>query len=73
MIPEIITSYTEFLKYSKQNLDSLFWIVEYKNTNEIDRYSLLRKECLQHPLDFGDRLDNHIYRIWTTTPKEINW
>lgn len=72
-MPDIITSYEDFINLSKNNFDSLFWIIEYKNKNDIERYSLLRTECLQHPTDFNERLNQGVYRIWTTTPREVNW
>ena len=72
-MPEIINSYEDFIDFSKTIKDSLFWIIEYKNIDEIHRYSLLRTECLQHPLDFSQRLNDGIYRIWTTIPREIPW
>lgn len=76
MIPDVITSYEDLIKYSEngQTLtkESLFWIIEYNSNNldynELQKYSLLRNECLQHPLDFKDRLDNGIYKIWTRIP-----
>lgn len=75
MIPEIITSYDVF-KNITQNEQTLFWIIEYNPqtyTSQEDRYSILRNEILKHPQDYSMRLDNKIYRIWTTIPYETAW
>ena len=83
-MPEIITNYDE-LVLSSLNSSSLFWIIEYSptylgyssQTNEYNtdyrRYSVLRKECLEYPLEFKNRLNTGKYRIWTNTPREIPW
>ena len=78
MIPNLILNYNDFLEASRlsNRLASLFWIVEYnpdevneKNyNNSINRFTLMRNECLAHPNDFIDRLNQHIYRIWTDVP-----
>ena len=83
MIPEIITNYKDFLEASQRikGLVSLFWIVEYSPTelgysngndsnyiNSLQRYTLMRNECLNHNTDFAERLDQHLYRIWTVMP-----
>lgn len=70
-MPNIITNYNDFIIY--KNNESLFWIIEYREADEVNRYSVMRNECLQHPTDFKDRLNNGVYRIWTITPKEIPW
>lgn len=83
MIPEIITSYNEFLEATQKikGVASLFWVVEYSPqelgfSNETDvgyanstqRFTLVRNECAIHPNDFVERLNQHLYRIWTITP-----
>ena len=70
-MPNVITNYNDFIIY--KNNESLFWIIEYREADEVNRYSVMRNECLQHPTDFKDRLNNGVYRIWTITPKEIPW
>lgn len=84
-MPEVIYTYQNFLNASSGNPAALFWIVEYSPNelgfiesnieylNSSNRYSLFRNECLNNPIDFKDRLDNRKYRIWTTTPKNIEW
>lgn len=87
-MPDIITNYQQFLETSQrlQGLVSLFWIVEYRpeeigytNTydnaylNSLDRFTLMRNECLNHPEDFMERLNNGQYRIWTSTPYNYPW
>lgn len=67
----IITNYDDFLAY--QSYESLFWIIEYRASDEAHRYSIMRNECLQHPIDFKDRLNNGVYRIWKDIPQEIPW
>lgn len=64
---------------------SLFWIVEYspnelgyqnktvEYNNDLQRYSFLRTECLKHPTDYLERLDNKKYRIWTVVPQDYDW
>ena len=76
MIPDIITSYEDLIRYGGNgqtiSYETLFWFIEYNpnnpDYNEIEKYSILRNECLQHPLDFKDRLDKGIYKIWTRIP-----
>ena len=85
---QIIYNYEDFKRYNASgiSLQALFCIVEYspqalgyESYNDSlyqgspKRYSLFRNECLEHPKDYSARLDNHIYRIWTTTPQEIPW
>lgn len=72
-MPEVIYTYEDFISYNNRVNNSLFWIIEYQNAEEPERYSLLRNECLKHPNNFKDRLNNKIYRIWTTTPIDIPW
>jgi hypothetical protein len=72
-MPEVIYNYDEFLRYSNYTTNTLFLIIEYKDADETERYSILRNECLKHPSDFKDRLNNHIYRIWIETPREVPW
>lgn len=87
-MPDIITSYKDFLQASRNitGLVSLFWVIEYnpkelgfKNIydtdyiNSLSRFSLMRNECLEHPNDFSTRLDEHKYRIWTVVPYNYNW
>ena len=75
-MPDIITNYNDLLTYTGNltiiGKETLFWIIEYNSNNpdynEIERYSLLRNECLKHPTDFKERLNNGIYKIWTKTP-----
>ena len=76
-MPNIITNYEDLVRYSGGGFtlprETLFWIIEYNSENadfnELEKYSLLRNECLKHPLDFKDRLDNGIYKIWTIIPR----
>lgn len=68
---DVIYSYDDFV--NRRTIDSLFWIIEYRDADEANRYSVFRNECLQHPADFKDRLNSGVYRIWTTTPREIPW
>ena len=85
---EIINNYEDFKAYNERMKDasSLFFVIEYSpeslgynsyddNQYKIstERYSLMRNECLKYPQSYNMRLDNHIYRIWTTIPKEITW
>lgn len=75
-MPDVITSYEDLVRYSANGAilsrDTLFWIIEYNSNNEdyneFDKYSLLRNECLKHPLDFKERLNNGVYKIWTRVP-----
>ena len=75
-MPDIITTYNELSNYSSNgkglNNEMLFWIIEYNSQNpdfdESERYSLLRNECLKHPINFKERLDNGTYKIWTRIP-----
>lgn len=81
----VINTYQDFLTQSSGNPDALFWIVEY-SPNELNftedslaykssplRYSLMRNECLNNPIDFKNRLNQKKYRIWNSTPKNIPW
>lgn len=70
-MPDIITNYDVLQSFNTPN--ALFWIVEYKNTDEINRYSVFRNECLAHPTDYVERLNTGVYRIWTVTPRDIPW
>lgn len=79
MFPDVITSYNMFTTVAFSG-ETLFWIIEYHPTEigqnwltSPNRYSLLRNECLAHPQDFKDRLNEGKYRIWTTTPYEMPW
>lgn len=73
---DIITSYEDLINYTKTmsivGKETLFWIIEYDSKNEdfteAGRYSLFRNECLKHPQDFKDRLNQGIYKIWTCIP-----
>ena len=75
-MPDVITSYEDLVRYSASGAvlsrETLFWIIEYnpnnEDYNEFNKYSLLRNECLKHPIDFKERLNNGIYKIWTRTP-----
>lgn len=75
-MPDIITNYEDLFIYSSNNgslnREALFWIIEYNSDNpdfnEIEKYSLLRNECLKHPIDFKERLNKGIYKIWTRLP-----
>ena len=87
MVPSLINNFNELL--NSLNLVpgtvSLFWIVEYnpnelgyssKTTeynNDLNRYSFLRTECLKHPTDYQERLNNKKYRIWTVVPQDLDW
>ena len=87
MVPSLINNFNELL--NSLNLVpgtvSLFWIVEYspnelgyssKTTeynNDLNRYSFLRTECLKHPADYQERLNNKKYRIWTVVPQDYEW
>lgn len=75
-MPDVITSYEDLVRYSGGGVlpqETLFWIIEYNSINpdfnEIEKYSLLRNECLKHPTDFKSRLNNGVYKIWTTIPR----
>ena len=70
-MPEVIYNYNEFITYEGNN--SLFLIIEYRDADDANRYSLMRNECLNHPTNFKERLNQGVYRIWTTTPRDINW
>ena len=87
-MPELITSYEQFLNKTRtlSGPVSLFWIIEYSpdelgclDENDPEyisspfRYSLMRNECLNHPNDYSQRLNNHLYRIWITTPYNYPW
>lgn len=72
-MPEVIYKYNDFEYYSKEKVEALFWIVEYRNVSETERFSLVRNECLNYPLNFKDRLNEGVYRIWTVTPYEKQW
>lgn len=73
-MPDVITTYNDLSNYIENGVfrrEMLFWIIEYNSNNYTsseEKYSLLRNECLKHPLDFKDRLDNGVYKIWTCTP-----
>ena len=75
-MPDIITSYEDLVKYTGNmtsiGRETLFWVIEYNSTNpdytEVERYSLLRNECLKYPRDFKERLNSGVYKIWTRTP-----
>lgn len=75
-MPDIITTYDDLFTYSNNsgglNRETLFWIIEYNSKNpdfnENEKYSLLRNECLKHPQDFKERLNNGVYKIWTKIP-----
>jgi len=75
-MPDVIKTYSMLLNYTGNmtiiGKEALFWIIEYNSNNpdynEAERYSLLRNECLKHPTDFKERLDNGIYKIWTRIP-----
>lgn len=75
-MPDVITTYEDLINYSDSggglSSEILFWIIEYnsKNSdfNENEKYSLLRNECLKHPIDFKERLNNGVYKIWTRIP-----
>lgn len=81
----LITNYDDFLARGANQSASLFWIVEYSPSalgynqrsndylNSAERYSLFRRECLEHPQSFRDRLNTGAYRIWTETPVEKDW
>ena len=75
-MPDVIYSYDELLSLGNINA-ALFWIVEYSpeemGSTGVKRYSLFCNECLTHPEDFKDRFNKRIYRLWTTTPREIPW
>lgn len=87
MIPFLIQTYQEFQDSMNliSGISSLYWIVEYspqelgysaqtiQYNNDVNRYSLLRTECLLHPTSFKERLNNHQYRIWTTVPQDYAW
>ena len=88
MNERIITDYDTFTNYNNSlgKGESLFLIVEYSPEelgfedardfnyiSSVNRYSLMRNECLQHPQDFKNRLNEHKYRIWLGTPEEILW
>lgn len=70
-MPDVITNYDDFVMY--KNNESLFWIIEYREADEVNRYSVMRNECVQHPTNFKDRLNDGVYRIWTRTPRELPW
>lgn len=74
-MPDIITSYSTFKSFATSE-EATFYIIEY-NPNSYtlpeDKYSTMRREILQHPLDYAKRLDSGIYRIWTVTPYEKPW
>jgi len=85
MIPVLITNSQDLQRNLQETSGSasLFWIIEYSQ-NELNcdldtykttpnRYSLFRNECLSHPQNFKQRLDNGQYRIWTTIPYDIQW
>jgi len=72
-MPDVIYTYNEFESYGKANPAVLFWIVEYRNATGVEQYSLMRNECLSNPQTYKDRLNNGVYRIWTTTPRTIEW
>ena len=75
-MPDVIYTYDELLSLGNFNA-ALFWIIEYNpdetGGDNAKRYSLFRNECLTHPESFKDRLNEGVYRIWTTTPREIPW
>lgn len=87
MVPAIIHSFEEFQEASKfvSGMTSLFWIIEYSPTelgyidsdsnylNDINRFSLMRMECLKNPSTFKERLNNKNYRIWTVVPIDTTW
>ena len=87
MIPSVITD-SNVLKSAlilSNGMTSLFWIVEYSPNelgyenktieydNDLNRYSFLRNECLKHPMNYRERLDNKNYRIWTVVPQDYDW
>ena len=57
-MPDVITNYDDFVMY--KNNESLFWIIEYREADEVNRYSVMRNECLQHPTNFKDRLNDRV-------------
>ena len=87
MIPSLICNFKELLDSLNfiSGTISLFWIVEYSPNelgyegktieydNDLNRYSFLRTECLKHPTDYQERLNNKQYRIWTVVPQDLDW
>ena len=71
-----IQTYEEYLQNGGNTQEGLFFIIEY-NPEYYDlpeqKYSLMRNEILQHPQDFKERLNNGVYRVWISTPIDLEW
>ncbi len=72
---DILYTYEDFLNYPQQEGEKLFFIIEYKaaEATSPNRYSLMRNEILAFPLQFKERLNNGVYRIWTRIPYDTPW